>query len=278
MKREVMSFLNSIQSDIFQISKYIYENSEDSFHEYKCCDYLVKKLMFYNFNVTKNYLDIPTAFYAQYGKGHPKICFLCEYDGVINSGHIYGHNLVCSMSVGAAVGLSKVLSKPYGSAIVIGCPGEILGGSKITMARQGAFEDIDAVLIAKPHVVTATSGTSLNKFPYDNLISNETLSRLFSHNLKETGIIYIRPALNMASHLSLANVSHLVPTLEAFISIAEDKQITYGTKAFADSTLAPLATRRTLQVCNALALTGIDLIEKQNLLAEAKGQLFSKIH
>ena len=276
MKGKLISFLDSIQFEIFEISNYLYKNSENSFHEYKCCDFLTKKLKSYNFNVIKNYLDIPTAFFAQYGEGHPKICFLCEYDGIKDLGQIYGHNLVCSMSIGAAIGLSNVLPKPYSSVIVVGCPGEISGGSKVTMARQGTFEDIDAVLIAKPHVITATSGTSLNKFPYENLISNETLSRLFSHNLKEMGIIDVNGTIDITTPLSLGNVSHLVPSLEAFISITEDKQLAYGSETFRDSTLLPFATKRTINGCKALALTGLDLIEKQSLLTEARSQLFIK--
>lgn len=383
MKQEIISFLSTIEDEICGISKYIYENSEESFHENKSCNYLIKLLNKHSFKVQEKYLNIDTSFKAEFGNGHPKICFLCQYDGSKDDGQIYGYNLQSAMSIGAAIGLSKVISKVGGSIVVIGCPGEILGGSKLTMVHQGVFEDLDIVLMTQPYVETAVSGNSLAVLPieikyknilntskesskiyspidscmftfnainlilkgFDNssyihnvdihseskdknnleatahfllttskiktaediqnkisdfmnftekllnikselhiydlpckeLISSKTLNRIFSHNLKEMGIIDILSTKNIDSCLSLGNVSHVVPSINYYINIIKDKNISYGTKDFALATQSTFANDIIIKTANALAITALDLIEKESLISEAKIELFSNI-
>lgn len=383
MKQEIISFLSTVEDELYGISKYIYENSEESFHENKSCNYLTDLLNNHSFKIQKRYLNIDTAFKAEFGNGHPKICFLCQYDGIKDIGQIYGYNLQSAISISAALGLSKIISRLGGSVIVIGCPGEILGGSKLTMAHQGAFEDLDIVLTAQPYTETAASGTSPAVLPleikysntiketfqnhlklyspidscmftfnavnliikgFDNicsidsvdihsdsknksisqatarfllktdniknaeniknkidyfmnsiekllniegelhiydlpcreLISNTTLNRLLSHNLKEMGIIDMFGIKNFNSPLSLGNVSHLVPSVNYYINITKDKAIKYGTKDFALATQTDFAKDILIKTANALAITGLDLLEKESLISEAKMELSSK--
>ena len=125
---------------------------------------LVNIFVIYYINIIlkldKNFLDIENAFIAKKGIGHPKICYLCEYDAIKDEGHITGHNLVTTMSVSAALALGNVIDKLGGSVILIGCPGEYLGGTKGTMVKQGVFDDIDVVMLAHPDISTCESGSS----------------------------------------------------------------------------------------------------------------------
>lgn len=384
MKQTIVTYLSSIKDTIFNISKFLYDNPEESFSEYKAHDYIVKILKDNDFKVKEHYLDIPTAFYAEYGSGHPKICYICEYDALESFGHVAGHNLISSTSIGAALSLSKVISKVGGSIIVLGCPGEFLGSSKITMVKQGTFEDIDTVLMAHPDVITAESGSSKavvpikinyrstdgflyrkpkslsaldaclftfntlsliskgfetdssidgvvlkggdspyllpssteSKFyirsenvkaacniekkvrelvkttsllmdvegdcclyepPYDELISNKNLSRIFSHNLKESGIINIDSPKNSNSGLSLGSVSQVVPCIHPYISIIEDTSIKYGSSEFAKATISSFAQDKIIKTAQALAITGLDLIENESLLGQVKSEFYSAI-
>lgn len=384
MKQEVISYLDSIKEDLFKISSYLYNNPEESFKELKSSQYLCNIYKTFGFKVKENILNIPTAFSAEIGNGHPKICFICEYDAIRNLGHATGHNLLSSISTGAALGLSKVISKLGGSLLVLGCPGEFLGGAKVTMAKQGVFEDIDAVLVAHPDIITAESGTSMalmpikinytsesglsyrrkgnysaldacmltfnslnilskgfgpacsidgvivqggkdpyllpneseSKFyirstkmqyaeaieckirsfskclgeimnintqcsiyetPYDELITNSTLSRLFSHNLKEAGVIDIEKPKDTYSGLSLGTVSHLVPCIHSYVSIVQDNSVKYSSKEFAIATLSNFAQNIGLKASQALAFTAIDIIQKETLLKEAREELTSSL-
>ena len=160
MKQEVISNLSLNKDSLWGVCKYLYENPEKSYHEYKAANYIINYLKQNSFEVKDNYLNIHTAFFASYGNGYPKICFICEYDAIEEEGHITGHNLISEISLGAAISLKSVVDKVGGTIIVLGCPGEYLGGAKITMHKQDVFKDIDAVLMAHPDVVTSESGTS----------------------------------------------------------------------------------------------------------------------
>jgi amidohydrolase len=382
MKQEIITYLSTVKDTLCNISKYIYDNPEESFHEYKAVKCIKDILIDNNFRVSENFIDIPTSFYAEYGSGHPKICYICEYDEVKGKGHITGHNLMATMSLGAALSLSKVIDKLQGSIIVIGCPGEYLGSSKLTMVKQGVFNDIDVVLTAHPHVSTCDNSTSpailpicikytgkspcnslsdtsysaldafiftitgLNQitkkfskdislegitvnggntssvlsnnfesrfcisaksiksaqqaeikinelvnsisslmdidgkvsyyeFPYESLLINKTLSRIFSHNLKEQGIIDNEGTQEIQTGLSLGNVSHIVPCLHHYISICEDKNIQYCSEDFGKSTITQYAFDRMLQTAEALAITGLDILLKEELLNEVRNEFYS---
>jgi metal-dependent amidase/aminoacylase/carboxypeptidase family protein len=366
MKQEMISYLSTIKEEIYNLSKYLHDNPEESFCEYKAYNYIVELLRCKDFKVKENYLDIPTAFYAEYGSGHPKLCFICEYDAASKAGHITGHNLISAMSICSALCLTKVLNKfQSGTIILLGCPGEFVSGSKITMAKQGTFTDIDVVLMAHPDIENAGTGTSmaqlpikikylskefitylkkgeysssdgaidgirikngdsrhiqskeseikfyirtpkmieaceiekkikelvkvtadlmnvnyeicLDELPYDELIPNQTLSRIFAHNLKEAGIIDNLEPKNTFAGLSLGTVSHLVPCIHPYISITDDSAIKFSTTEFAETTISEYAQDKILKASTALAITGLDLLENQELLREIKAEFFEII-
>ena len=386
MKQEIISFLSTCQDDIKKLAVYLYENPEISYNEYNSSKYICNMLKRYNFNITEKFLDIDNAFYAQKGSGYPKICFLCEYDAIEEEGHITGHNLVTTISVAAAITLGSIIDKIGGSSIIIGCPGEYLGGTKGTMVRQGVFEDIDVVMVAHPDIETCESGSSsaiiplglkfignkglsfLNKKAYtpldaalltlnildsirkglpenleissiisnggytplllpskseikfyiravntelaelgDNkirtiahhvseltdvehkfflyecpnaeLITNRTLNRLFSHNLKENGIIHINPPKSIYAGLSIGDVSHKVPCIHPYISVLDDDShdIKYGSVEFAKNTVSDFAIKQCITAAASLANTAIDLIENESLLQEVKSEFYETI-
>ena len=165
MKQEIISYLHEHYDELFELNKYLYTNPDPSYKEFKCYDYITNFLSTHNFNIQKNFLDLETSFYASKGNGYPKICFLCEYDAVPEDGHITGHNLVATTSIAASLALGSVIDKVGGTSILIGCPGEYLGGTKSIMVKQGIFDDIDVVMMTHPDLTTCESGTSLNPLP-----------------------------------------------------------------------------------------------------------------
>ena len=382
MKQKVISFLSTCSDDIKNLCTYLHDNPETSYNEYKSCNYICDLLIKYNFKVDKSFLNIEHSFIAKKGTGHPKICYLCEYDAIKDEGHITGHNLLTAMSVSASLALGSVIDDIGGSVILIGCPGEYLGGTKGTMVKQGVFDDVDVVMLAHPDTSTCESGSSsaiipvglkfesenklsfLNKdsynsldavlltlnilnslkkgfpnnleinsiisnggyttlllpsnseikfcirasdtktanFAYDKirnianyvsnlinipntfflyespnkeLITNRTLNRLFSHNLKENGIININAARDIYAGLSLGDVSHKIPCIHPYISIINNDVVKYGSLDFAKATISPFALKQCNIVAISLALTAIDLIQNENLLNEVKTEFFN---
>ena len=378
MRQEVISYLSTEKEALFNLCKFLHDNPEDSYKEYDTCKYICNFLRDRDFDVREKFLDLDTAFYAKKGNGYPKICFLCEYDAIKSKGgHITGHNLLTTISITSALGLSKVIEKSGGTVILIGCPGEYLGGTKSTYVRQGIFDDIDVVLTAHPDIVTSESGTSkaiiplkvtfkghdglsfldfdsftsldgtmltfnvinalskgfckkanihtilsqggvtpllrpvesegklyiraestktakcienkirnlvacisdtmnlescveLYEPPNEELLSNQILNRLYSHNLKENGIINIGTPRDIDAGLSLGTVSHKVPCIHPYINIVDNVNIDYGTKEFADATISSFAQEQALSASYALISTALDLIESDFLLSEVK--------
>ncbi|EIA15968.1 M20 family peptidase [Clostridium perfringens] len=378
MRQEVISYLSTEKEALFNLCKFLHDNPEDSYKEYDACKYICNFLRDRDFDVREKFLDLDTAFYAKKGNGYPKICFLCEYDAIKSKGgHITGHNLLTTISITSALGLSKVIEKSGGTVILIGCPGEYLGGTKSTYVRQGIFDDIDVVLTAHPDIVTSESGTSkaiiplkvtfkghdglsfldfdsftsldgtmltfnvinalskgfckkanihtilsqggvtpllrpvesegklyiraestktakcienkirnlvacisdtmnlescveLYEPPNEELLSNQVLNRLYSHNLKENGIINIGKPRDIDAGLSLGTVSHKVPCIHPYMNIVDNVNIDYGTKEFADATISSFAQEQALSASYALISTALDLIESDFLLSEVK--------
>lgn len=384
MKQEIINSINKCSDEFFTLSKYLFENPETSYKEFNACKNITSLLKEKGFKVKDNFLNIATAFEATYGNGYPKICTICEYDAVEGLGHITGHNLLTAISLMSAVSLKDVVDKTRGSITILGCPGEYLGGAKVTMAKQGIFDDVDLVLMAHPDIETSESGTSsailplsakfsgnnglsflnrgcytsldaslltfsiLNtlikgfpkevnidgvlskggitpliipkeseiKFyirgkdsstaskaeaklreiinfvekilniksdiclyepPYEELVTNITLSRLFSHNLKECGIIDIHAPRDIYAGLSLGTVSHKSPCIHPYIGIIESNSIKYGTTEFARATLSDFAKENAMKAASALAITALDLIESDNLLSEVKTEFYDVI-
>ena len=370
MKQEIISYIDSIKDDIYTLSNYLYNNPETNYKEYKGSAYIINMLKTNGFNVEENYCNIPTAFYAQLGTGHPKICYICKYTATEQVGHVFGNNVNASISIAAALGLSKVISKSRGSVIIIGCPGEYTNGSELTITKEKCFEDIDMIIAPHCDITNAESGSSMaiipikinyyqnnnnnnfscldaylfimssitqllkeltnicfidnisiknvspsnNSFlqseatfylkattlneaetfmkkivdlihslskimsipsaislfelPSEELLTNKSLSRILTHNLKECGIINIDFCKNSSYGLGIGAISHLTPCIYPSISITQSSLITCPSPEFALETQTDFCKDNIIKAANALAITGLDIIEKQDLIKE----------
>ncbi|MBU4190319.1 MAG: M20 family metallopeptidase [Candidatus Thermoplasmatota archaeon] len=151
LKNEAGKYIDKVRKELIGLSNKIHDNPETMFQEYKACRWLTSMLESHNFRIEKNVAGLETAFKAVYlsEKKSPRIAFLAEYDALPGVGHGCGHNLISTMSAGAAVGLSKIKNL-HGSIIVLGTPAEEGGGGKITMIEKGIFNQIDAAMMVHP--------------------------------------------------------------------------------------------------------------------------------
>lgn len=228
MRQEVISYLSTETDNLFKLNKFLHDNPEESYKEYKACEYISKFLEERDFKITRNFSNIETSFYAVKGEGYPKICFLCEYDAIKDQGHLTGHNLLTTISVASAIGLGKIIDKVTGSVVIIGCPGEYLGGTKATLVRQGVFDDVDVVLSSHPDLSTYESGTSKAVIPlrvkfkggkgfsFLNTNSYTALDGiLLSFNILNSLLKGFNPDVTISSILSEGGVTPLLMPTEA---------------------------------------------------------------
>ena len=129
---------------IIKLSNDIYNFSEPGSMEFRSSEEIIWKLKENGFTVQDNYLGMKTAFRAESGSGTPVIGLLMEYDALPN-GHSCGHNLISAWAYGTALVLKDLMK--YGKIVLFGTPSEEgigpYGGSKIIMADNGCFSDID---------------------------------------------------------------------------------------------------------------------------------------
>ncbi|MEW9124034.1 MAG: M20 family metallopeptidase, partial [Thermotaleaceae bacterium] len=144
--------IEKFKEELIDLSRKIHEKPELSFQEYEAVENITTLLKKHGFEIKRGIGGIDTAFRADYnGKSEgPNIAFIAEYDGLPEIGHGCGHNLIAAMSVGAAIGLSKIAHEIDGRIVVMGTPAEEGGGGKVIMVDRGCFDDIDYALMIHP--------------------------------------------------------------------------------------------------------------------------------
>jgi len=163
MKNRIMEEVQSIKEKLWEINDYIYYNPELGDEEFKAVEKLTSLLSEHSFKVENGIANRKTAFKAVYNsniKG-PTIAFLCEYDALPGIGHGCGHDMIGTISIGAAIGLSKVIRRVGGKIEVYGTPAEETNGAKIEMAKQGVFDNVDVAMMMHPYGKTCKSGPAL---------------------------------------------------------------------------------------------------------------------
>ena len=169
------------KSGIFtDVSHRIWEYAELSLLEYRSMELYCRVLEENGFRVEKGLCGVPTAFSGSFGSGRPVIGILGEFDALSGlsqksgiarreelvpggSGHGCGHNMLGAGSLAAAFAVKAWLEATGapGTVIFYGCPGEEGGAGKAFMARDRAWEALDAALSWHPsswnHITTGSN-------------------------------------------------------------------------------------------------------------------------
>ena len=106
--------------------------------------------------------------------------------------------------------------------------------------------------------------------PYDNLVTNQRLSALYTEQLTAVGIKKINEEKGSTGSLDMGNVSHVVPAIHPYFDIIESGDVSAHTVEFRDATKTDYAYNSMIQTLTALALTGVKLSEDRDLLKDIK--------
>lgn len=161
----VCRHIDTHAQEYIDVCNKIWEYAETGLKEVKSSKLLFNVLCTAGFKVEEGICDMPTAFVATYGCGHPVIALLAEYDALPEisqkagltrreplipngPGHGCGHNTCGAAIAGAAIAAKKYLEKEHvhGTIRVIGTPAEETVGAKTFMVRDGLFDDVDACI------------------------------------------------------------------------------------------------------------------------------------
>lgn len=163
LKQRAITTIDAMRDELVQLSETIHAHPEIAFQEFESCHRLSDALESHGFTVARGVGGIATAFRAE-ARGtreHPAIAFLAEYDALPNLGHACGHNIVSISALGAAFALQKMIGELPGRVLVIGTPAEESGGGKVIMLEHGAFDGVDATMLAHPAARTMVARGSL---------------------------------------------------------------------------------------------------------------------
>lgn len=119
--------------------------------------------------MTPHAYGLPTSFQAEYGSGGRLVVFNAEYDALPEIGHACGHNLILTGSFAgfiAAAAALKHSGKP-GRVRLLGTPAEEGGCGKGFLIKAGAYEGVDACVMAHPSNTTAMGGSRSNGTIYN---------------------------------------------------------------------------------------------------------------
>jgi aminobenzoyl-glutamate utilization protein B len=197
-KKKIIQSLQTKSKNYEQIAQKIWSFAELGYKEQKSSILLQETLKQAGFSIQPGVAGIPTAFVATYGSGGPIIGILGEYDALPGlsqdsiptkrslgsaAGHACGHHLFGTGSAAAAIAVKEWLkeSGQKGTIQFFGCPAEEGGSGKVYMAREGLFNQVDAVLHWHPNDINSTSNTSslankTGKFRFYGLSSHAAAS------------------------------------------------------------------------------------------------------
>lgn len=197
----IQAEVDKIKDSLIEASDKIHDNPELGYQEIKAVEILTGELKKHNFIIEKGLIGIETAFKATFeGKEDgPVIAFLAEYDALPGIGHACGHNMIGTMSVGAAIALSKVMEDIPGKIVVFGTPAEETSGAKVTLVDEGVFDDVDVAMMIHPKdtnsIIESNLAIDAIEFAYKGKVAQAAIAPWDGINALD-GVIQLFVAVN----------------------------------------------------------------------------------
>src|SRR6201996_4866482 len=150
LKKDVAAAVDAMRDELLALSHSIHDEPELALEEFKSAEKLCRAVEHHDLKVERGAFGVKTAYAAEFGDKGPTIAILSEYDALPGVGHACGHNIIATAGLGAALALSKLGAKLPGRVRYLGTPAEERFGGKEMMAREGAFEGVDAAMMVHP--------------------------------------------------------------------------------------------------------------------------------
>jgi len=151
LKHAVCNAVDEIREEVLRLSHGIHAKPELAFEEREAAALLCNSIRQRGLEVKAGAYGLETAFAAEFGSGNAGcVAILAEYDALPEIGHACGHNIIASAAVGAGLALFTLADRLPGKVRLLGTPAEERGGGKELMARNGAFDGVDAAMMVHP--------------------------------------------------------------------------------------------------------------------------------
>ncbi len=151
LKRAACAAVDGLRDELLRLSHGIHARPELAFEEREAAALLGESMRRAGLEVEAGAYGLETAFAAEFGSGEAGcVALLAEYDALPEIGHACGHNIIASAAVGAGLALHALADRLPGRVRLLGTPAEERGGGKELMAREGAFDGVDAAMMVHP--------------------------------------------------------------------------------------------------------------------------------
>ena len=151
---ELAALVDEMAAEVAAFSDDLYEHPEVAFEEERSAAQIAVLLERHGVTVQVGVHGLDTALRAEIGAGTSgrTTAILAEYDALPGIGHGCGHNIIAAMGVGGFLALAE-LEKRHpgtipGTVVLLGTPAEEGHTGKEHMARHGAFDGVDAAMMA----------------------------------------------------------------------------------------------------------------------------------
>ncbi|WP_231637176.1 M20 family metallopeptidase [Microbacterium sp. No. 7] len=142
----------------------------------------------------------------------PTIAILAEYDALPGIGHGCGHNVIAASSVGAFLALAAVADELPGRVVLLGTPAEEGHSGKEILARGGAFDDVDAAIMAHPFGYDAIDhpfiGRRILRVRYNGVAAHASASPFLGRNALDAVALNYQAVGLLRQHLPQSDRVH----------------------------------------------------------------------
>ncbi len=165
LRQEAQERVQTRAKLVQEITDSLFSFAELGYQEFESAKYLTGILADHGFRIQMGAAGMPTAYIAEWGEGSPVIGLMADIDGLPETsqkpgvprhdplipggpGHGEGHNAGQAVQVATALAVQEILKKHKMPGTIRVYPGiaEELLGSRTYMAREGMFDDLDAML------------------------------------------------------------------------------------------------------------------------------------
>jgi aminobenzoyl-glutamate utilization protein B len=160
-------WLEGNEAYLMRVAGDLWQRAEPAHHEARTSRYLQDELRLAGFEVQAGIAGLPTAFVASYGSRRPTIGIVALLDALPGrdgepAWHGCGHHLIGAADLGAVLAVREAIAAHSlpGTIRFYGAPAEEIYHGGVYMVREGAFDDLDALLFWHPSSITAVIGRS----------------------------------------------------------------------------------------------------------------------
>ena len=145
--------VEDVSERLTHVVRQLHADPETAFQEHHSAMLLHQEITRHGIDARLGEYGVETSVRAEIGdpgKG-PTIAILAEYDALPGIGHACGHNVIAAAALGAFLALGSVADQLPGRVLFLGTPAEEGHSGKEVMARNGAFDDVDAAIMVHPY-------------------------------------------------------------------------------------------------------------------------------